>query len=756
MAELKMFEMAESHSFECYSGGIYDMALQLKPQISKIAAWRTVLLSIALAACAGGAQSQSAPKGDIVIADFEGANYGTWAVTGTAFGMGPAHGTLPGQMAVSGFNGHGLVNSFNGGDTAIGTLTSPVFTIQRKYIKFLIGGGKDPEKLCMNLMVGGKVVRSATGPNDRPGGSEALEPEFWDTSSFIGQSAVLQIIDNATGGWGHINVDDIIETDRKPMELMSNPSRKLSASRHYLNIPIKNGGPKKQMTVAIEGQPDRHFEVELADGKPDWWAFIDISAYKHKNVMVSVDKLRSDSTGLSSIDQTDKIKGSESLYKEALRPQFHFSPRRGWTNDPNGLVYYKGEYHLFFQHNPYGWGWGNMHWGHAVSTDLVHWHELPIALYPDEHGTMYSGSAVVDWNNSSGFQSGTEKPLVAMFTAAGNPFTQGIAYSNDKGRTWTKYDNNPVIGHIAAENRDPKVIWYEPQKKWVMALYLDNSDFGIFSSTDLKHWERMSSVTIDGTSECPNFFPLSENGDASKQKWVFYGANGGYLVGSFDGVTFKPETGPLKLEEGNCWYASQIFSDIPASDGRTILIPWATREMPGMPFNQMMGLPVVLTLHSTEAGPRVFSYPVQELEALRTKLFEVKDFHLTPGENPLAQLSGELLDVEATFDVNHGDSIHFDLRGIAINYDVKKQELSCLDRKAKLAPINGKVDLRILVDRTSVDIFGNQGQAYMPMGTIVPGANHTLALHAAGEGIEIKSLKVYRLKSAWIGAPGSR
>lgn len=730
---------------------IQVMPFQLRNKFSPLPAWRMLFFTGVLVACASMAASQTSTGRDIVIADFEGASYGDWVVTGTAFGTAPAQGTLAGQMAVSGFNGHGLVNSFNGGDTATGTLTSPSFKIERKYIKFLIGGGKDPEKLCLNLIVGGKVVRSATGPNDKPGGSEALEPEFWDTSSWIGQSAVVQIIDHATGGWGHINVDDIIETDRKPMELMSDPSRKLTASRHYLNIPIKNGGPKKQMTLAIEGQPERHFEVELADGKPDWWAFIDLSAYKHKSVTLSVDKLRSDSTGLSAIDQTDQIKGSNSLYKEARRPQFHFSPRRGWTNDPNGLVYYKGEYHLFFQHNPYGWSWGNMHWGHAVSTDLVHWHELPIALYPDEHGTMYSGSAVVDWNNSSGFQTGNEKPLVAMFTAAGNPFTQGIAYSNDKGRTWTKYAQNPVIGPIAADNRDPKVIWYEAQKKWVMALYLTNSDFGLFSSTDLKHWERMSTVTIDGTSECPNFFPLAENGDSSKQKWVFYGGNGGYVVGSFDGITFKPEVGPLKLEEGNCWYASQVYSDIPASDGRTILVPWATREMPEMPFNQMMGLPVVLSLHSTEDGPRVFSYPVHELEALRSKVLEVKDVKLIPGNNPLAKLNGELLDVEATFDVSHGDAIHFDLRGVAIDYDIRKQELSCLDRKARLVPVDGKIDLRILVDRTSVDIFGNQGRVYMPMGVIVSASNHTLALRVVGEGIEIKSLKVYRMSSAWEG-----
>ena len=161
----------------------------------------------------------------------------------------------------------------------------------------------------------------------------------------------------------------------------------------------------------------------------------------------------------------------QTAYKETYRPQYHFTPKTNWTNDPNGLIYYKGEYHLFFQHNPTGINWGNMTWGHAVSPDLVHWKQLPHAIHPDELGTIFSGSGVVDWNNTGGFQTGDEAVLVAFYTSAGNhapekvPFTQSIAYSNDRGRSWTKYEGNPVIEHIVASNRDPKVIWHEPTKK---------------------------------------------------------------------------------------------------------------------------------------------------------------------------------------------------------------------------------------------------------------------------------------------------
>ena len=619
---------------------------------------------------------------DILVADFEGTNYGNWKVTGDAFGPGPARGTLPGQMDVDGFKGKALVNSFYNGDRTTGTLTSPEFKIERKFISFLIGGGKDTEKTCMNLLVDGKVVRSATGPNDRPGGSERLVAEVWDVSEFAGQNAVIRIVDQATGGWGHINVDQIVQTDRKPPGMLANVTREITLEKRYINLPVKNGGPKRVMTVAIEGQAPRHFDIELADGEPDWWAFMDIAAFKGKKAKLIVDKLPEDAAGLKTIDQSDEIKGAETLYREKLRPQFHFSSRRGWLNDPNGLVFYKGEYHLFYQHNPYGWGWGNMHWGHAVSPDLIHWKELPIALYPDEHGTMFSGSAVVDWNNTAGFQTAEEKALVCMYTAAGTvgfgylkvPFTQGIAYSNDRGRTWTKYAGNPVLPHIAAENRDPKVIWYAPEKKWIMALYLDGNDFALFSSKDLKKWERLSNVSIRGTSECPEFFEIALDGNKQNTRWIFYGGNGGTWWAS---LTVRPSRrSPVRIR---CNMAiagmpRKRFTDIPPEDGRRILIPWGQMAMPGMPFNQMMGLPVELTLRTTEEGPRLFANPVKEHASLRAKSQTITAQVLKAGENPLANFKAELLDISAELTAGDTTELGFNLRGVRVNYDTKKQE----------------------------------------------------------------------------------
>jgi fructan beta-fructosidase len=692
---------------------------------------------------------QSAAADDILIADFEGKDYGQWQTTGEAFGPGPARGTLPGQMSVDGFQGKGLVNSFFKGDGTTGTLTSPPFKIQRNYISFLIGGGKNIEKTCLNLIVDGRVVRNATGPNDKPGGSEMLAPDSWDVSEFEGNSATLQIVDQATGGWGHINVDQIVQTDRKPPGLVVNASRDITIEHRYLNLPVKNGGPKRRMSVLIDSQAPREFEIELADAGPDWWAFMDLAPFKGSHATLKVDKLPDNSTGLTSIDQADAIKHSETLYREKLRPQFHFSARRGWNNDPNGLVFYQGEYHLFFQHNPYGWSWGNMHWGHAISRDLIHWQELPIALYPDQHGTMFSGSAVVDWNNTAGFQTGPEKVLVCIFTAAGSPFTQGLAYSNDRGRTWTKYAHNPVLPHVAAENRDPKVIWYALEKKWVMALYLDKSDYALFTSKDLKNWQRTGEVSIPGTSECPEFFEIALDGNRQNPRWIFYGGNGRYLVGKFDGRTFTPESGPHALQHGNCFYASQTYTDIPPRDGRRILIPWGQMATPGMPFNQMMGVPVALTLSTTDEGPRLMAFPVKEHASLRAKSHRIRPQLLKPGENPLAQLQGELLDI--TSDLVPGDAteLGFNLRGVRVSYDVKKQELSCQDRKATLEPVAGKIRLRLMVDRTSIDIFGNDGRLYMPMGVVVPPDNYSLEIYARGGNAKIMALQVDELKSSW-------
>jgi fructan beta-fructosidase len=471
----------------------------------------------------------------VVIADFESAEYAPWTATGQAFGPGPALGTLPGQMSVDGYQGKRLVNSFFEGDATKGTLISPEFRIQRKYITFLIGGGRNEQLLAFQLLVDGSVLRSATGLNDVSGGSERLEPNFWDVSDLVGKTAVLKIIDNATGGWGHINVDHIVQSDQKPIGFITNAERKFVANKKLLSIPIRNGAPKRIVTLLVDGEPAVRNEIELADESPDWWSVLDVSDWQGKPLTLRVDKLPADSQSLALVEQGDTPKDSEQLYAEPMRGQFHFSPSRGWNNDPNGMVFFNGEYHLFFQHNPYGWGWGNMHWGHAVSRDMVHWEELPEALLPDDMGPMFSGSAVVDWNNTSGLGTAEKPPLVLLYTAAGNPTVQGLAYSLD-GRKFTKLDENPVLGQVTGGNRDPKVIWHEPTKQWVMVLYVEwqaKHTIHFFTSPNLRKWTLASITEGDSPGgrylfECPDFFELPIDGD-STQKEVGIARSGQHL-----------------------------------------------------------------------------------------------------------------------------------------------------------------------------------------------------------------------------------
>jgi sucrose-6-phosphate hydrolase SacC (GH32 family) len=668
---------------------------------------KTIALFVSLANMAFAAD-------DVLIADFEQETYAPWTVTGEAFGPGPARGTLPGQMPVDGFRGQGLVNSFFNGDDTTGSLTSPEFRVERKYIAFLIGGGKNHEQLALQLLVNGQIVRTATGSNDKPGGSEALAPEFWDVAEFARQPAALRIVDDAKGGWGHINVDYIVQTDAKPKGFVNDAERAFIASTRYLHIPIKNGARKRIVTLLVDGKPAVRNEIELADGEPDWWAPMEVSAWRGKRLLLRVDKLPEGSTALSAIEQSDTLKGAENLYREPLRGQFHFSPRRGWNNDPNGLVFFNGEYHLFFQHNPYGWAWGNMHWGHAVSRDLVHWQELGDTLLPDDMGPMFSGSAVVDWTNSSGFGQDGQPAMVLFYTAAGNPTVQCLAYSTD-GRNFTKYSGNPVLEQITPGNRDPKVIWHEPTKRWVMVLYVELAGvhtIHFFTSPNLKDWALVSKT--DGFFECPDFFELAVDGDPARKKWVLLGGSSEYRVGLFDGEKFISESPKVPGHRGKGFYAAQSFSDVP--DGRRLLIGWFQTETKGMPFNQSMTVPLELGLTQTDDGPRMTFTPAKELDVLRAKTHRFDSLSLKPGDkNPLDGIRAELVEVRAEFLPTGASEVVFNIRGVMVSYDPQKQEVSVAGHRAPAPLRNGKQRLTIYCDRTGIEVFASDGLCYVPM-----------------------------------------
>lgn len=451
-----------------------------------------------------------------------------------------------------------------------------------------------------------------------------------------------------------------------------------------------------------------------------------------------------------------KLMGNDGLYNELHRPQFHFTPKKNWMNDPNGLVYYKGEYHLSFQHNPKGIKWGNMSWGHAVSPDLVHWKQLPDALEPDTLGTIFSGSAVVDWHNTSGFQRGKENVLVAFYTLAGpcvSPpklFTQNIAYSNDRGRTWTKYKKNPVLEHIKRDNRDPKVIWHKPSETWVMALYIDSNDYALFSSSNLTIWKFLCDITLPGASECPDIFELPVDGDPTRTKWVFWGGNGSYVLGTFDGKNFRKESPVLRGEAGANGYAAQTWSDIPESDGRRIQISWMSGgKYPSMPFNQQMSFPVELTLRTFPEGIKLCRQPVKEIEVLYHKTHTWKNLNLKPGEKFIPALESELFEIRAEMESADARAFGLLVRGHELRYNVKKINLSCFGKTAELSSISSRIKLQILCDRTSLEIFGNEGRVSMSFCFLPEAADNNLEFFAEGGAVKIVSLVINELRSAW-------
>ncbi len=496
------------------------------------------------------------------------------------------------------------------------------------------------------------------------------------------------------------------------------------------------------------------FEAAITEKAPDFWAFIDVSAWKGKRAELRAERLPAGGAALEKAEQSDTLKSEEPLYREKLRPQFHFTSRRGWINDPNGMVYSNGEYHLYYQHNPFGWSARNMHWGHAVSRDLVHWTELPTALAPHTFGDwVWSGSAVVDSANTSGWKHGDEETIVAAFTSTARG--ECIVYSNDRGRTFTEFTGNPVVTHAKGEGRDPRLLWYGPKNggHWVMAVYDEDRDkpdperrgVAFYTSPDLKQWTYRS--RIGGFFECPDMFELPVDAGKNGTKWVLTAANDEYLLGQFDGEKFTPDAPGVKLpgDRGDRFYAAQTFSQTP--DGRRIQIGWGRIETRGMAFNQMMSFPCELTLRTTPEGVRMCSWPVAEIERLHGRSWRMGPAEIAPGKPVRLDAEGDLLDVQATIEARTATAVELAVRGMRVRLDIAAGQVSCGGRSAPLTIRDGRVRVRVLVDRTSIEVFVNEGEIAMLTAGAFDGNGVTLTAEGAAAGVI--ELKAYEVRSAW-------
>jgi fructan beta-fructosidase len=528
--------------------------------------------------------------------------------------------------------------------------------------------------------------------------------------------------------------------DNKPKAPEAIQTKEMNLEKHYVLFPIQNGAKKASIDISIDGRNVREFDAEIAESKDkiSFWSFLDITDFKGKSAKLNVKGITKE--GLAMIVQSDEIPGTDNVYDEALRPQFHFSQMLGWNNDPNGMVYYDGEWHLYFQHNPYGWKWGNMHWGHAVSKDLVHWEQLPISIYNKKRGDWaFSGGAVVDEKNTAGWQTGKEKVIIASWTSTGRG--ECISYSNDCGRTFTEYEGNPVVKH---DGRDPKIIWYKPGRHWVMAVYdIYNKAkcIAFYTSKDLKDWQFQS--RIEGYHECPEIFELPIDGKKNNTRWVLLAADAQYVIGKFDGKTFTPEHDGKHLVHYGNYYASQTFSNSP--DGRRIQIGWARINMPDMPFNQTFSFPHRLTLRTTDNGIRMFAEPVEEIEKLHKKKHTIKSKKLAADKTADVKVSGDIFDIRATFEIGDAKTIGLDIGGERVTYDVSKQALD----KAQMKIVDGIISMQVLVDRPMLEICGNNGRVFITKPREKKGDVSIIKAFADGGDARLMNLDVFELKSIW-------
>ncbi len=461
-----------------------------------------------------------------------------------------------------------------------------------------------------------------------------------------------------------------------------------------------------------------------------------------------------------------------------LRPNYHFTPPAGWMNDPNGMIYHEGEYHLFYQYYPDGNKWGPMHWGHAVSPDMIEWEHLPIGLYPDEKGYIFSGSAVFDWQNSSGLGTADNPPLVAIYTyhdmagekAGRDDFqSQAIAFSTDKGRTWTKYDGNPVIPNRGVRDfRDPKVIWDADHSQWVMVLAAqDRVQF--FGSPNLTDWTFLSEFgenarNHSGVWECPELFPLTVM-ETQDEAWVLTvsinpgGANGGsgtfYFPGDWDGKSFSPRREAIFsptdtvnwVDYGRDNYAGVTFSDAP--DGRRTFMGWMSnwdyaQVVPTESWRSAMTIPRDLSLHATDFGTRLRQQPVEELKKMRGKNLPLDFPRIGDGVTniDLSELgTNGAYEIDLTIDLVDSDATELNLtlsnkngdvfyrigysraRGVTNAFFTDRRQAGPTDFNEKFAPESltvaprwsndGELRIHAYFDRTSAETFFDEGDPVM-------------------------------------------
>lgn len=560
----------------------------------------------------------------------------------------------------------------------------------------------------------------------------------------------------------------------------------LDTVKKFLLLPVQENAPEGKVNIIVNNQfqLDQSINVRLARERVDYYVPLDLSAYAGKTISIDITGMPSSSLCWEEIKVSDTF---DSANREKFRPVYHHTPVYGWMNDPNGMFYKDGVYHLYFQYNPYGSMWGNMTWGHSTSTDLVHWTDEGTSIVADAWGTIFSGSCVVDKDNTAGFGKGA---VIAFYTSAkpspwGDVQSQSMAYSLDNGKTFTKYEHNPILTSSERDFRDPKVFWYAPGKHWVMMLAV-GQEIQIYSSPNLKDWKKESSFgTMQGAHggvwECPDLVEVPVEGTKEK-KWVlicninpggpFGGSATQYFVGHFDGKVFVNESPTLTkwMDWGKDNYATVTWSNAPA--GRCIALGWMSNwqyanNVPTTQYRSTNTIARDLTLYKVDEELYLRSKPSAEIEKARGKkinllAFKVSGIHEV--ESLLTDNNGAY-ELDMTIENAGSSKIAFSLvngkgEKVSMYYDVVRKQF-VMDRSVSgvvdfsrdfpavtVAPVDNtdNIHLRLFVDRSSIEAFGEDGKFVMTNLVFPAEPYNKLIFESEENGYTVKSLDVYRLQ----------
>lgn len=559
----------------------------------------------------------------------------------------------------------------------------------------------------------------------------------------------------------------------------------LGSAKKFLLLPVQDDAPEGKVNIVInnKGQFAQSMNVRLARERIDSYVPLDLSAYVNQNVSIDIAGMPSSSLCWKELKMSDSF---DMTNKEKFRPVYHHTPAYGWMNDPNGMFYKDGVYHLYFQWNPYGSVWANMHWGHSTSTDLMHWKFEGCAIVPDAWGAIFSGSCVVDHNNTAGFGKGA---VVAFYTSAkatpwGDVQSQSMAYSLDNGKTFTKYEGNPILTSSERDFRDPKVFWYAPGKHWVMMLAV-GQHMEIYSSANLKEWKKESEFGAmqgahGGVWECPDLVEIPVEGTREK-KWVlicnlnpggpFGGSAAQYFVGSFDGKKFVNEspTQTKWMDWGKDNYATVTWNNAP--DGRCIALGWMSNwqyanNVPTRQYRSANTLARDLTLYREGQELYLKSTPSVEVKKARGEKVSISSFKVSDKHEVMLFNDGQgTYEIEMVIQNAGSSKIGFALLNekgekVDMYYDLNRK-LFVMDRSESgivdfsrdfpavtVAPVNTdkELTLRLFVDCSSVEAFGEDGKFVMTNLVFPSVPYRKMSLESDKNGYVVKSLNVYKLQ----------